>query len=114
MGQGEGFLSVGPEGHPLQRTKFRPRWANACARAGVTWLHFHDLRGSGATWHAEAGGTLRETMDLLGHRSRTAALRYQHAAEEQQREVERHLGVSLMEAMDEVPPDADIVEIAPR
>jgi hypothetical protein len=46
-----------PEGHPLRRTKSRPRWAKACRKAGVTGLHFHDLRGSGATWAAVAGAT---------------------------------------------------------
>jgi hypothetical protein len=71
-----------PEGHPLRLTKFRPRWANACQSAGVTGLRFHDLRGSGATWAAVAGATLPELMHRLGHRTHTAALRYQHATDE--------------------------------
>jgi integrase len=37
------------DGLPLRRTKFRPYWADACKRAEITGLHFHDLRGSGAT-----------------------------------------------------------------
>jgi len=48
------------EGLPLRRTKFRPHWANACEKASIVGLHFHDLRGSGATWAATAGATVRE------------------------------------------------------
>lgn len=43
----------------------------------MTGLHFHDLRGSGATWAAIAGATLPELMHRIGHRTHTAALRYQ-------------------------------------
>ena len=53
------LLFTSPEGHPLRRTKFRPRWAEACRKAGVTDLHFHDLRGSGATWAAQEDTTLK-------------------------------------------------------
>jgi hypothetical protein len=76
-----------PGGLPLRRTKFRPRWAAACAQAGVSGLHVHDLRGSGATWAAHQGATLAELMQRLGHRSHTAALRYQHATSERGREI---------------------------
>ena len=51
----DALVFTSPEGHPLRRTKFRPRWANACGKVGVTGLHFHDLRGSGATWATVAG-----------------------------------------------------------
>jgi integrase len=60
------LVFTSPEGHPLRRTKFRPRWAAACQSAGVSGLHFHDLRGSGATWAAIAGATLPELMHRLG------------------------------------------------
>ena len=55
------------DGLPLRRTKFRPYWANACNKAQIAGLHFHDLRGSGATWAATAGATVRELMTRLGH-----------------------------------------------
>jgi integrase len=41
--EGDALLFTSPEGHPLRRTKFRPRWGEACRKAGVTGLHFHDL-----------------------------------------------------------------------
>jgi integrase len=40
------LLFTSPEGHPLRRTKFRPRWQAACVTVGIEGLHFHDLRGS--------------------------------------------------------------------
>ena len=58
----DALLFTSTEGHPLRRTKFRPHWAHACERAGVTDLHFYDLRGSGATLAAVAGATLPELM----------------------------------------------------
>lgn len=42
----------------------------------------HDLRAYAATAFAVAGGTLAETMRLLGHSTTAAAMAYQHAATE--------------------------------
>ena len=80
------------EGNPLGRNKFRPLWAAACAGAGISGLHFHDLRGSGATWAATAGATLRELMVRLGHTTPTVAMRYQHATHERDRAIADKLG----------------------
>jgi hypothetical protein len=51
----DSLVFTSPEGNPLRRTKFRPHWSNACAVSNVTGLHFHDLRGSGATWPVSLG-----------------------------------------------------------
>lgn len=40
----------------------------------------HSLRHYGAITHQQAGATLRETMDLLGHSTPKTALSYQHVA----------------------------------
>lgn len=101
----DALLFTSPEGHPLRRNKFRPRWAEACAKAGVSDLHFHDLRGSGATWAAHQGATLAELMQRLGHRTHTAALRYQHATSERGREIADRLG-ALMRAVEVVGPES--------
>jgi integrase len=102
--EADALLFTSPEGHPLRRTKFRPRWADACEKAGVTGLHFHDLRGSGATWAAVAGATLPELMHHLGHRTHTAALRYQQATDERHPEVADRLGALLNVAPAEADP----------
>ena len=83
------------DGLPLRRTKFRPYWADGCDRAGIVGLHFHDLRGSGATWAATAGATVRELMSRLGHATPAVALRYQHATLERDRAIADRLGALL-------------------
>jgi integrase len=109
--EADALVFTSPEGHPLRRTKFRPRWATAWKSASVEGLHFHDLRGSGATWAAVAGATLPELMHRLGHRTHTAALRYQHATAERHREVADRLGALLNMPNDE---GANVVDIAHR
>ena len=69
--------------------------AEACKAAGVTGLHFHDLRSSGATWAATAGATVRELMSRLGHATPAMALRYQHATLERDRAIADRLGALL-------------------
>jgi len=44
----------------------------------MTGIHFHDLRHTGNTLAGEAGGSLRELMDRMGHSTTRAALIYQH------------------------------------
>jgi integrase len=110
----DALVFTSPEGHPLRRTKFRPRWANACQAAGVTGLHFHDLRGSGSTWAAIAGATLPELMHRLGHKTPTAAMRYQHATSERHREVADRLGALLRPGAVEAESVADVVDIRER
>ncbi len=93
----DALLFTSPEGHPLRRSKFRARWLAACRQAGVEGLHFHDLRGSGATWAATTGATVRELMARLGHTTPQVALRYQHATAERDQAIADRLG-ALMRA----------------
>jgi integrase len=89
------------DNRPLGRQRFRPLWAAACAEANVSGLHFHDLRGSGATWAAASGATVREVMARLGHTTVAVALRYQHATQERDRSIAEKLGALMRAAADE-------------
>jgi integrase len=91
----DALLFASPEGNPLRRTKFRPRWIAACEAAGISDLHFHDLRGSGATWAAYGGATIAELMARPGHRTPTVAMRYQHATTERDNAIANKLGTVL-------------------
>lgn len=46
---------------------FRASWRKACAKAGVTGVTFHDLRGTAVTRLAEAGCTEAEIATITGH-----------------------------------------------
>ena len=59
--------------------------------AGREDLRWHDLRHTGATLAAQAGATLAELMNRLGHTTVTAALIYQHAAAGRDAEIARRL-----------------------
>jgi integrase len=89
---------TGPEGQPLGRNKFRPIWVAARAAAGISGLYFHDLPGSGPTWAAEAGATVREVMERLGHTTATIALSYRHATQERDRAIADKLGALMRTA----------------
>jgi hypothetical protein len=84
-----------PGRSPAAADEVPPPWVAACQKAGVSGLHFHNLLGSGATWAAVAGATPPEWMHRLGHHTHTAALRYQHATAERNREVAGRLGALL-------------------
>lgn len=59
----------------------------ARAAAGRPDLRWHDLRHTGAVLAAQTGATLAELMGRLGHSTPGAALRYQHAAKERDKEI---------------------------
>ncbi|GAA3738034.1 hypothetical protein GCM10022402_17450 [Salinactinospora qingdaonensis] len=55
-------------------------------------VHLHDLRHTGNTYAAEAGASLRELMNRLGHSSTRAAMVYLHARDARARELADALG----------------------
>ena len=62
----------------LRRVPRADLTGGATAAADLSGFHFHDLRHTGNTLAGEAGATLRELMDRMGHASTRAALIYQH------------------------------------
>lgn len=60
-------------------------------QAGRPDLRFHDLRHTGAVLAAQTGATLAELMGRLGHSTPGAAMRYQHAAAERDKEIAKRL-----------------------
>ncbi len=69
-------------GMPLRRHHIAVAWHRARAEVGLHDVHWHDLRHAGLTHVASTGATLKQIMHRGGHRTVTAALIYQHAAEE--------------------------------
>jgi integrase len=52
-------------GRQVKNTKHA--WTNACTRAGIVDLHFHDLRHEAASRLHDAGWPLHHVRDMLGH-----------------------------------------------
>ena len=63
------------------------KWTRTVAAVGLPGFHFHDLRHTGNTLAAASGAGTRELMQRMGHASMRAALIYQHATSERDREI---------------------------
>lgn len=84
--QADALVFSSPAGAPMRHSNFyRRAWLPAVANAGLSGVHFHDLRHTGNTLTADAGANLRELMDRMGHSSTRAALIYLHSSSERQR-----------------------------
>ena len=86
----------------MKHTNFRRRvWIKASEAADLQGVHFHDLRHAGNMLTAEAGATLRELMDRMGHSSTRAALIYLHATSQRQRTIADAVGDITRAALQE-------------
>jgi integrase len=64
----QALVFTSPMGTPLRHSNFHRRaWLPAVAKTGLPGIHFHDLRHAGNTLTADAGASLRELMDRMGH-----------------------------------------------
>ena len=83
-----GRVFVGPRGGKLLRSNYSRYWKAAVDKAGLgqLGLHFHDLRHTANSFVASSA-SLRELMTRMGHASPRAALIYQHANREREREI---------------------------
>jgi integrase len=89
----DGLVFTSPGGTPLRHSNFyRRAWAKAVESAGLSGVHFHDLRHTGNTLTADAGANLRELMERMGHASTRAALIYLHSTDERQRKLANAVG----------------------
>lgn len=89
------YTASGPDALVFARSNGRPiraahrtrMFRDACAREGLHQLHWHDLRHTGATIAAQSGASLRELQARLGHSTVAAAMTYQHATAERDRDL---------------------------
>jgi integrase len=86
----EAVVFTGDKGALLRSGNFRRsvKWDKARKVAGLpAGFTFHDLRHTGNNLAAAAGASTREPMHRMGHASMRAALIYQHATSERDREI---------------------------
>jgi hypothetical protein len=62
-----------PSGMPWKADHFRHAWAAASKEAGITDLHFHDLRETTFTILSEQGASPEEIAAITGHSLTTVA-----------------------------------------
>jgi integrase len=78
---------------PISRNAFRLAWDRLRVRAGITDLHFHDLRHEAISRFFERGLNVPEVALLSGHRDARMLFRYTHPAREEiLRKLQRHPG----------------------
>jgi integrase len=84
----DGLVFTSPVGGPLRHSNFYRRvWTPALREAGLSMVHFHDLRHTGNVLAAGAGANLRELMDRMGHATARAAMVYLHGSDERQQAI---------------------------
>ena len=94
-----GVLFRGPRGEPITRALLSKEWQAARTAADAPdGLRIHDLRHHAATLTARMPGiTTKELMARIGHASPRAALIYQHATEQRDREIAAYLDEAIPE-----------------
>lgn len=89
-----GRIFVGPKGATPSNANFNRLWHKALDKAGLPHIHFHDLRHTGNTLVAP-GASLKELMRRMGHSSTRAAIIYQHATDDRDRELAADLSKKI-------------------
>src|SRR5690606_18891466 len=74
------------------QSKMGKRFRAARAKAGMDWLHFHDLRHSAASEMINAKVDLYTVGAVLGHKSATSTKRYAHLATDSLRDALGRIG----------------------
>lgn len=59
-------------GRAFKKRYFADHWEKTCKAAGITDLHFHDIRGTTVTMLFQAGCNLGEIVSITGHSLRRA------------------------------------------
>lgn len=96
---GTAYVFTSSEGTPIERNNFRRRvWMPAVETSAMDGFHFHELRHTVGTLAARTGATTKELMSRLGHASPQAAMIYQHAASDRDRNIAEGLAAMLLAA----------------
>jgi len=63
---------------PIPKPTLRGLWSRACRRAGISNLHFHDLRHEATSRFFEKGLNIMEVSTITGHKDLKMLKRYTH------------------------------------
>ena len=99
-------------GTPVHTGHLLARFARARAAIGRPSLTWHDLRHTGATLAYQAGGSVRDVQDRLGHATSRAAMIYAHTADDSGRRLAAQ--INAMFAPTSATPEPDPATETPR
>lgn len=91
----DALIFTEPDGRIVRRETRQRAFDRARRAAGRPDLRWHDLRHTGATYAARSGATLTELQHRLGHSTVAAAMAYQHASAERDRDLAARLDAHL-------------------
>jgi|SRR5262245_11526177 len=89
-----------PETPLFPYTSVKKAWLNACEKAGIENLRFHDLRRTFATRLAEGGADVFTIKALLGHATINMAAEYTQATDQGKREAVANINRGKIVAFD--------------
>jgi len=72
------FVLSGEDNRPYDTNHVYRNFADACKRAGVRQIRFHDLRHTFASQFMMKGGNIYDLQNILGHTSLNMTQRYAH------------------------------------
>lgn len=91
-------------GHLFQQSWYLRRWLPALEKAGIPPMKFHAMRATCATRMFEAGATVEEVRQQLGHSTITMVMRYARIVETHRSEVMERMAADSLSTM---PPSYD-------
>ena len=91
----------------MRRATLYTAWGRATKAVGITGLRFHDLRHTGNTLAAATGASTKELMARFGQSSPRAALIYQHATRDRDREIADALNGLIVAKLEQRPTGTD-------
>lgn len=89
------LLFTNSHGRPIRATVWSSAWRRMRFETGYSDVRLHDLRHLAGTLTAQAGATLKEIMNRLGHSTTAAAMRYQHVADGRPQVIAQRIGETL-------------------
>lgn len=93
----DALVFTGIKGGAMRRANFNPLvgWTETVRKLGVPGLHFHDLRHTGNHFAARSGVSTKELMARMGHDDMRAALIYQRATAEADKQIADRLSAMV-------------------
>lgn len=85
------WVFYNPKTEKHYREDFDTGWYSALKKAGLTNVHYHDLRHTTASHLIMSGASLKDVQEALGHKRIDTTMRYAHLSPQHRRSVMQRL-----------------------